>query len=269
MKNELIVTINFDDFHPESVQYDFGGLGGKVLDRLLNLNARFGLKMTMFTVPNWQDIPYSPSMRVLRRLDLDKGFRMIEEPFHLGKHEKWCSKINELIDEGIIEIAHHGYTHFNEKKGLHQQEFIGLSKDDVRNRLEEMVGIYKEVGIKTVPIFRPPGFGFNEHLVPALEEQGFKAIAPFPSWYALSGNAKMGSLKVLEGAVSIRSPYLHRSPKDSEIHFKGHCEANYGPERIENGISDNEIFFRLIERLNWMKKRFEFVPKFCSEVAGL
>ncbi len=103
---EILLNLNFDDFHTQTDEEgDFGG-------DLENGNFRYikalwdefpGLKITLFTTPNWIDRPYQYHHYFyhIRKL---LGIRPVVphhngEPFRIDKHPEWCKQVRQWIKE--------------------------------------------------------------------------------------------------------------------------------------------------------------------------
>jgi len=242
------IVCNFDDFNP-SQDYDFGRLFGRTYTYLLRLNQLGMKKCTLFTVPNWQDFPHSLPHRIMRKT-LGMKFYYGDERNRIDKFPQWCNAVRENVNKGIWEIAIHGYTHFNEKTGLHQQEFLNLTHREAVERLEMAMNLFDDAKIPFVKIFRPAGYGFNQATLSALESCGFIGIAPFPSWYR-NTKFKMGNLKVVPSG-------------GMNIHIKRHLCRYYGSEMIDGGIEDDVIYQKLVNKITAFPKDITY--KFVSEV---
>lgn len=256
-------NLNFDDFHPQSSP-DFGGDPERGAFRCLRelLHEFPGLKITLFTVPNWIDRPrIGPPAWYLLKQKL--GLKVIKpyahEPFRLDKHPAWCASVRSLVREGRFEIAVHGYFHCNPYLFAHGQEFVGLDEKEAYERILKAEEIFQRCDIPYVKGFRPPGWGLSAGLIRALKKLNYWFISPFPSHLRLS---KVG---FLEGMVV--PPQNYSIAEEPAIAFKlaeeygvvfakGHMVYKYGNEIMENGITDKTLR-NLRYVLKSLNERFE------------
>lgn len=244
---QIIVNLNFDDFHPQSDVYgDFGGeleYGNfKYIRRLCNEFP--GLVVTLFTTPNWIDTPFlrHPWWYRMRYI---AGVRpvvplLINEQFRLDKHPEWCAKVRSLVASGCIEIAVHGYYHHNSNQVIHGQEFHNISYDHAMQRLQKAESIFKEVKIPFVKIFRPPGWGVSNDMFKALRDMHYEAVGIDSSHSRTYNVGRYKGLKTIPQNYSIREApgvVVALAKEQGAVFAKGHMCYTYGRETIENGLT--------------------------------
>ena len=168
---KLLFNLNFDDFHPQkaSDKADFGGDMEKGLFKHIRriIDDFPEVKITMFTTPNWTDLPDdSKPVKVIKHvLGMKYNHHWKNDPFNLEKHPEWVQWVNEYVDKGNLEIAVHGYTHHKEPSlRRHNSEFLDLSYSEANQTLEMAEKTFKKAGVKFVKGFRPPGWGYSEGL---------------------------------------------------------------------------------------------------------
>lgn len=175
---KAVFNLQFDDFCAKSKEnsfYDYGGKFNKGINVLFEdfLNQYSFLKITLFVIPsanfkNWQGIFY--------------GKHKDENKFNLSNPQfynliRWLKK-----KEDQIEIACHGYNHFQNKIKyfLGPAEFEFLNEKESEARIEKSLEIFNKVGIYPNG-FRPPcwGVGHNSNfgLISALKKLSFTYIS--------------------------------------------------------------------------------------------
>lgn len=241
---KVYVNINFDDFHPQFYP-DFGGDPNRGIFQLLRdlLNEFLGLKITLFTTPNWIDCPRrGPKVWYFfkHKLGIDVIHPYYNEPFNIKRHPIWCDVVRSLVKEGRFEIAVHGYHHCNPRLYAHNQEFSGLNELESYERIIKAEKLFKECGIPFVKGFRPPGWGLSGGLIQALKKLNYLFFAPF------SSHLRLSRIGILEGMAIPPSNYScaenpiivnELARKYGVVFIKGHLAYKYGWEKIENGIT--------------------------------
>lgn len=259
MSKVIYFNLNFDDFHPQ-LSPDFGGDPEKgVFRRLRKLLEEFpGLKITLFTVPNWIDRPrrgFRPWYLLKQELGLKVIKPYMDEPFRLDKHPAWCEAVRLMVEKGYFEIAVHGYHHCNPYLFAHGQEFVELSEAEAYTRILLAEELFQRCGIPFVKGFRPPGWGISAGLIRALKKLNYEFISPFPS------HVRLSTVGILEGlAIPPQNYSIAQDPavavrlaEEQGIVFgKGHIVYQYGWERMENGITEKtwQNLNNVLKRLN-------------------
>jgi peptidoglycan/xylan/chitin deacetylase (PgdA/CDA1 family) len=275
MKKIILFNLNFDDFHPQTDRDgDFGGdLDDGNFKYIKAIWEEFPeLKITMFTTPNWIDTPYRLHhyfyhlRRILRFKEIVPSLK--NEPFRLDKHPECCNKIRELINENKIEIAIHGYYHYNPKLVIHGQEFQNLSYEESKKRILLAEEILQKVNLPFVKIFRPPGWGISEGLLKALKELNYQAIAVHSSSSRTYEIGEYYGLKTIHQNYSISEKpeiALEQAEKRGVVLAKGHMCYNYGKEIIENGLCEKN-YMNLRDALYLLNQKFEIKFIFLSDL---
>jgi peptidoglycan/xylan/chitin deacetylase (PgdA/CDA1 family) len=276
MKRSIVVTLNFDDFHPQSgPDGDFGGDPQRgTLRMILDLLEEFpALRVTLFAVPSWTDRPYRMPTKWYH-LKRALGFRPVVkgwdgEPFRLDKHREWCDAVRNRSAAGRLELAVHGLHHHNPNLVIHGQEFLGLEKEETRRRISQAEKIFEEVRLPFVKGFRAPGWGYGAETLRALADAGYDFVGLFGSPYQLSKPGLIEGMVVIPQNYSIKdSPdtALAVALRDGVVHAKGHTAYRYGREVIENGLSP-EHFENLRRALRALGEQYEVRYLFLSEYA--
>lgn len=265
MRNKIYFNLNFDDFHPQDDNLgDFGGINGDIFNKLNLLLDRFpSLKITMFTSPNWTDAPFIFS-KYFYYLKYGANFfpvvkELKDEPFNLLKHPDWCNWVKEKVVNKRIEIAVHGYKHYNPKRVIHGQEFFGINEKETKEKILASEKLFREAGIFFVKGFRPPGWGMSNSLIGVLVDLNYKFIAPFPSSYKLSKVGNLEGLKVIPQNYSILEPTeegMMQAEKNGLVFAKGHLAYYYGREVISNGLNDNN-FNNIVSLISQLEEKYE------------
>lgn len=250
-KKQILVNLNFDDFHPQTDAWgDFGGnLERGVFRYVSQLWDEFpGLVVTMFTTPNWIDRPSrisSPYYHIRRLLGLRPVVAHAEgEPYRLDKHPEWCAAVRGYVAAGKMEVAVHGYYHYNPDTVIHGQEFIGLDHAASLDRIRRAEELFAQCGIPFTKGFRPPGWGMSAGLVRALHDMQYHFVGfsgtprklVVPEWIA-------GMLNVPQN-YSIKEAFeeaVRQAEKHGIVFMKGHMCYQHGRETIENGLNDRHF----------------------------
>lgn len=267
---KVVVNLNFDDFHPQKSRYgDFGGdteSGNFFLIRKL-IRDYPNVVVTMFTTPNWIDCPYVLP-HWYYKLRAVAGVRPVvrpqkSEPYRLDKHPKWCEVVSSLVEKNNLELAVHGYHHYNPNQTVHGQEFSSLDYKTSLDRIKKAEQVFEVSGLKYRKIFRPPGWGQTGALICALQDCQYKVYAPYPSNYRLSVPGEMGGLFTPPQNWSISDDVglgLELAEKTGVLFIKGHIAYNHGREVIGNGLSkENWLNLNHMLRLLLDKFDIEFV----------
>lgn len=166
-------NLNFDDFAPrteKSGDFDYGGKPREGINalfvQLLKMNPQ--LKATLFTIPN-------SSFRALGKTDSSyKNKFLISKP----KYQKWTNWIHsELVGKGQVEIAAHGYRHFQDKvkSSLQWSEFEYAKEPEIIASLTKAQKTFAAVEIEVFGL-RPPGWGLGKDfaVIGATKKLGFE-----------------------------------------------------------------------------------------------
>tara|TARA_Y100000310_G_C20699363_1_gene828290 strand:+ start:1267 stop:2106 length:840 start_codon:yes stop_codon:yes gene_type:complete len=268
---KVFFNLNLDDIHPQSsvVGQDFGGdRESGVFKYLFELIAKYPkIKITLFTVPNYQDKSNdSFFVRNCKKLfGLNYRNKWKDEPFKLTKHKEWCKWLSSHKN---FEIAMHGFSHHNEKFGLHQQEFESLSFEESLDRLQKAEQLFKDAGLKYVRGFRPPGWGSSNGMFEALRhlKMDFTALhaKKFPGVNNFS-TTKFGDLVNVPSNWDIRTGTIADAKRILEhgdlISADGHIAEYSDKDSTGNGINAIRVK-NIIELLDWLQK--EYIVEFVS-----
>ncbi|EKD94213.1 MAG: hypothetical protein ACD_26C00167G0005 [uncultured bacterium] len=262
---EILFNLNFDDFHPQNDENgDFGDLNGEVFEYLDKLWTKFpDLKVTMYTTSNWIDKPFKMSSIFyhIKRISQIKPVVPIylNEPFRLDKHLDWCEKIKQLVLNGKLEIAIHGYYHHNPNLVIHGQEFLDLDYKKSIERITLAERMFNKCQIPFVKIFRPPGWGFNNNTIKVLKDLKYNAIALNSSGSLTHEISVFHGLKNIPQNYSIKNDpkyALIQSEKTGRVFAKGHVVYKYGKEIVENGLNEKH-FNNLMNTLMELNKKYK------------
>jgi|GEM_PF-2305907 len=264
-KDIITLTLNFDDFNPQAgPDGDFGGLGGEVLPRLLQLLAEFPrLRMTLFTVPNWLDRPFRHhsyvhhARRVLGMRPVVAGWE--GDPFRLDKHPNWCDAVRGMLEDGRVELAVHGCDHYNPRRVIHGQEFVDLDAGEAAERLCRAEDIFVAARLPFARGFRAPGWGHGPGTVRALADAGYSFLGLLGSPYRLHEPGSLEGMVLIPQNWSIKEDpalALEVAAEHGVVHAKGHLAHGYGRETIENGLSLEHVT-NLRTALRSLEERFD------------
>lgn len=245
MREVVYFNLNFDDFHPQR-DPDFGAdPSSGIFKMFLDLLEEFpGLKITQFTPANWIDRPRRgprPWYVIKQYLGLPVVGTERGEPYRLDKHPAWCRAVKELVEQGRFEIAVHGYYHTNPRIFSHGQEFADLDAAEARRRITMAEETFRRCGIPFVKGFRPPGWGLSAGLFEALQELGYRFVAPFPSRLKFRQVGTLEGMAVPPQNYSIAEPpsvALQEARVYGLVFAKGHITYRYGSEVLDNGINE-------------------------------
>jgi len=118
------------------------------LKYLFKLNKEFGVKFTLFVVPNW------------------------EGKADILEHKDWVKWLSSF---DFLEIANHGLHHYNprNKTGM---EFVDVNEEVAEQLLKASITKFREVGLEP-KILKIPGWKFNSELMSLFPKLGFKGLA--------------------------------------------------------------------------------------------
>ncbi|MCX5781729.1 MAG: glycosyltransferase [Elusimicrobia bacterium] len=151
--NYIPVLISMDDFCPllggdekEWEKLSDGSWANKNLIKLLEKDV----KVTLFTVPSM--------------FNKGKNWSITDFP-------DWIKLIKSYGDK--IEIACHGYDHYNPKSKTQMKEFDNTDYELTREKMSKALAIFKQAGFEVKGI-RPPGWGLgkNNCLIEVSKELG-------------------------------------------------------------------------------------------------
>ena len=246
-------NLNFDDFCPkteENNDFDFGGDPNRGINKtFIELLKKYPyLKVTLFLIPNCGFIGNGRSNE------------SYDDMFLISKSEynSWVSWIHRsLLDSGQIEIADHGYSHFQSdvKDRLQCVEYEYASEEKIIESLNKALNIFDNVNI---PIhgMRPPGWGMGQDLalIGALKKLKFEYCASsslndglnygekrvsniYPMFHQgiLNLPQNMGIDEILTHTSSLADEIIS---KEGLISLKGHYTDN---PRLGNEISGENI----------------------------
>jgi len=167
--------LNFDDLSPfYFARYDFGGnLNGNLIKQQEWLLSHSNIKITHFVVP--QSNFFLPISNKIHKII---NFRTNKFAINNGKTLDWLNYFKNLINDGRVEIAMHGFRQFNNHYYKRHQEFYYDSYDEIKGKLLASRKIFEDAGIRVFG-FRQPGWGIDENfnLLKVLKELNFEYIA--------------------------------------------------------------------------------------------
>lgn len=164
---------------------------------LEKLHEEFGCKFTLFCIP------------------LLNG----EEKNNWNKNKTWVNKIKNI---NYYEIAQHGLTHQAQKPEYGAQEFLGLSTDDIFQRISLGKQIFNSVGID-VKGFKAPGWYLTPDTYRILEECGFDYIADH-----FFGNTPIKQEKIYRIPYTISIEKITHLEHDDYLIFHSHINPEGG-----------------------------------------
>lgn len=135
----LRIAFSVDDIAP----YEDHGLNKEQgnLKYLFKLNEEFGVKFTLFVIPN-----YKGEIEIINHMD-------------------WCKWLNDIP---FFEIAAHGFTHWNGRDN-NSIEFNNIDESTAKILLKNSTGYFKAVGIEPKG-FKFPGWLFHPSFIKLLPE---------------------------------------------------------------------------------------------------
>jgi len=167
--------LNFDDLSPfYFAGYDFGGnLKGDLIKQQEYLLNHSNIKITHFVVPKSNFfLPISNKTHKII------NFRTNKFALNNEKNLDWLNYFRNLINDDKVEIAMHGFRHFNNHYYKRHQEFYYDNYDEIKQKLLASKKMFEDAGIKVFG-FRQPGWGIdkNFNLIKVLKELNFEYIA--------------------------------------------------------------------------------------------
>ena len=262
MPETVYFNLNFDDFHPQYFP-DFGGQPDAGVFQLFRelLDDFPGLKITLFTVPNWIDRPRTwprPWYWAKRALGLPIIQPLRGEPFRIDKHMGWCQAVRTMVTEGKFEIAVHGCDHCNPLRYAHSQEFADRDETEAFERVARAEELFDLCGIPFVKGFRPPGWGLSAGLIRALRRLRYRFISPFSPYLRLNRIGVFEGLAVPPqnwGIVDDPEVAVGLAEACGVVFAKGHIAARYGAETMD-GITP-KTWDNLRRTLHELHRRFD------------
>lgn len=193
MKDRLKITIAIDDVNPLP---DWRILGTPVEEMLIDLNAEYGAKFTLFMPSHYHNHPKTK----------------------LSDNKKW---VNELEALNIFELAAHGHYHQTpDPKVTGEMEFAILNERQCIERLDLLRTEWNAVG--GTPLgWRNPGWLCNPSCVrPLSEEFDYVALHREHNNGMIWPNTKM-----FFGCVDIQHDEIETS--SGVVHFQSHIEGSW------------------------------------------
>ena len=143
------IAFSVDDICPKQ-QYglflEFGPM-----KYLKKIHDEFGTKFTAFVIPRREN----------------------KDDFDIIKNTNWTKQLSELP---YIEIAVHGFTHTAIKPEHGRQEFIGLTLQEINQRVSTAKQLFEHLNIP-IKGFKSPGWAQPKQIYSFLKENGYTYIA--------------------------------------------------------------------------------------------
>lgn len=169
-------SLDFDDLSPKTFLNDDFDYGGDFCSRMNNdflkiLGDFPYLRVTHFMIPN-------SSFKGIGNSNEHYGDNFLISNI---EYQDYIFNIKEkFLRYGSVEIACHGFRHFQEKKRsmLQWSEFEFSEKEEIEEELMKAKKVFKNIGIEVCGV-RPPGWGLGKNFafVPAAKNVGFEYIA--------------------------------------------------------------------------------------------
>lgn len=241
--------LNFDDLSPFKFrQYDLGGdINGELIKQQEILLSSYPLKITHFMVPKINFfLPINN--RIAHIVNFSTNQFSITNPMNI----KWVAYIKELLLSNQIEIAMHGYTHYNHHFIKKHQEFLYDDYQNIRYKLLKSKKLFEDIGINIYG-FRPPGWGIDRNfkLLEVIKEIGF--------FDYIAASSLDGGLNYHSQKVSNEMPDWF----DNLLNIPQNLELDLPYETLINNINELIIKNGLISikghfcNIDWMQNKFK------------
>ncbi|MDP4195862.1 MAG: DUF2334 domain-containing protein [Bacteroidota bacterium] len=259
--------LSFDDFSPLKVlnkdygRYPYQGIN-EIQTKLLKETK---VKITQFVIPKfnfWLPIKYIGNI-----VNYQTDYYAINHP----RNQYWLSYIKELISSERVEIAWHGYEHFN--RNIFRKKHIEFLSTDYNKTADLLGKAYRIFMESEIPIygFRQPGWGYSadnnlfevlrdifkiEYIAASSLDGGLNSNNQQVSNYEVSA---FNGIKNIPQNITIGENFLKLKPiidhalqKQFIISLKGHyCNVNW----VANSFTENNIknMFEVIEYMSQLK----------------
>jgi hypothetical protein len=198
-------NLNFDDLCPLYEDgVDFGGCPDAGINIWFSeFLRRFpDVRVTHFVIPE-ADPRFSGRAKLTQSLAIGHSH-----------NRKWLAWLHELHNSGRVEIAAHGFTHYNGRMRIRRHaEFAFLREEETRQAIARCREAFHAAGLEPTG-FRQPGWDLaaDLHLIDVLADYGFHYIAGS----APGSGLNYGSPRVPDNApATIRS--LVNIPQNTEL----------------------------------------------------
>lgn len=127
-------------------------------ERILDIHSRYGVPIVLGVIPEQNpsgDYPTAPLIEDEQRMTL----------------------LRTIMDQGLVEIALHGYTHENLVSEGRPSEFTGLPRDEQMKRIIQGKKSLEEWLDIEVDVFIPPFNTYDNTTLEILNQEGFRIIS--------------------------------------------------------------------------------------------
>lgn len=175
------VCFTLDDVHPakSTDRHEAGGDCGRGalghLEWLLDRHP--ALKASVLVTPDWREISPWPSRRLLATIPVVRDWFYLapvlpKGTMRLDRHPEFVAYLNGLPR---TECVPHGLHHVH--RGLNiPVEFQNQTREEFRQIIREVLGIFRQAGLKYAPGFAPPAWNAPDTLLAAMVDEGLKFI---------------------------------------------------------------------------------------------
>ena len=175
---EVIIVFRFDDFSSASDT----DLEEKIIEQFKKRNMSITLSVVPFVLA--KDIRFPNSSHV-KKVALPfmvkhegRGSRYFSPDYILPLTTKKAEILKKGMNEGILEVALHGYTH--QSNGVfnnHKSEFRGIDFEMQVKMLDEGRSLLENILGEKIGIFVPPWNSYDRNTAWALEKLGFRCLS--------------------------------------------------------------------------------------------
>ena len=175
---EVIIVFRFDDFSSKSDT----DLEEKIIEQFKKRNIPITLAVIPFVLDKNIGFPDSSQAKKVALSFIVKHEGRRSRYFSPGYIIPLTTKKAEILkkgmNEGILEVALHGYTH--ERNGVsnnHKSEFKGIDFEMQVKMLDEGKSLLENILGEKIKIFVPPFNSYDMNTVRALEKLGFGCLS--------------------------------------------------------------------------------------------
>jgi hypothetical protein len=206
------VALSIDDIHPgrSSDAYEAGGdLERGALGHVAWLLERHpGLKVTLYTTPDWRELSAHPTRRLAARIPGVRERVMLTRTLPAGtmrldRHPEFVAYLRSLPR---TEIGLHGLHHINRGTRI-PVEFAGRGEAECTRMLRQAVQIFEDAGLPAPLGMTPPGWEAPPPLAEAMIAAGLRYVASARDLITPIAPDATTAMSGLHGV-----PLLHPSP---------------------------------------------------------